>query len=306
MIEISHLSKRYGTKLAVDDLNLHIKKGEIVGFLGPNGAGKSTTMNMVTGYISATEGYVKINGIDILEQPEEAKCHIGYLPEQPPLYMDMTVREYLSFVYDLKKVKKDKEKHLADCMTLVKIKDVADRRIKNLSKGYRQRVGLAQALLGNPEVLILDEPTVGLDPQQILEIRDIIKKLGKNHTVILSSHIMQEISAVCERIVIISSGKIVADNTLDHLTDSLSGYRLEIEVEAPWEKAENVFGALGEITLKGEANGVLSLTLQSEQDVRKEIFTLCAKENMPLLTMKNDSRTLEEIFLSVTAGKEEE
>ena len=222
MIEVQHLSKHYGDKKAVDDISFKAEDGEILGFLGPNGAGKSTTMNILTGYISSTEGKALIDGIDILEDPIKAKSKIGYLPEQPPLYLDMTVKEYLNFVYDLKKCKLPRNTHLKDICKLVKIEHVYNRIIKNLSKGYKQRVGLAQALVGNPNVLILDEPTVGLDPNQIIEIRSLIKKLGKNHTVILSSHILPEVQAVCDKIIVINEGKIVANDTEDNLSRNLS------------------------------------------------------------------------------------
>ena len=224
MIEISHLTKKYGTHVAVDDLNLTIEPGRIYGFLGPNGAGKSTTMNMITGYLGATEGTIKINGFDILAQPEDAKKCIGYLPELPPLYMDMTVEEYLLFAAELKKIPKEKRKlYVEDAMATTKITDMRGRLIKNLSKGYRQRVGLAQAVLGYPEVIILDEPTVGLDPKQIIEIRDLIQSLGKKHTVILSSHILSEVRAVCDYIFIISHGKLVASEETEELVERMSG-----------------------------------------------------------------------------------
>ena len=214
MIEVSSLSKRYGNHLAVDNANFSIKKGEVVGFLGPNGAGKSTIMNIMTGYLSLTAGKVSIDGFDIMENPEEAKKRIGYLPEIPPVYPDMTVKEYLYFMYDLKKVSFPKKPHIEEIARLVKIDNVYNRLIKNLSKGYRQRVGIAQALIGNPDLLILDEPTVGLDPKQIIEIRNLISRLGKNHTIILSSHILSEIQEVCERIIIINRGKIIADELI--------------------------------------------------------------------------------------------
>ncbi|MBQ1231492.1 MAG: ATP-binding cassette domain-containing protein, partial [Clostridia bacterium] len=213
MIEVTALSKRYGSHLAVNNVSFSIKDGEVVGFLGPNGAGKSTIMNILTGYISLTAGSASVDGYDIVESPQDAKRHIGYLPEIPPLYTDMTVREYLDFMFDLKKVKLPRKPHLDEICKLVMISDVQNRLIKNLSKGYRQRVGIAQALIGNPDTLILDEPTVGLDPKQIIEIRDLISRLGKNHTVILSSHILSEIQAVCDRIIIINGGRLVADGT---------------------------------------------------------------------------------------------
>ena len=215
MIEVIGLSKKYGNFLAVNDVSFKIAKGEVVGFLGPNGAGKSTIMNMLTGYLSPSAGTVGVGEYDIVKNPKSAKMHIGYLPEIPPLYPDMTVREYLQFIFDLKKVKLPKTPHLAEICTLVKIDDVLDRLIKNLSKGYRQRVGIAGALIGNPDVLILDEPTVGLDPKQIIEIRELISRLGEQHTIILSSHILSEIQAVCSRIIIINKGKLVADGTAE-------------------------------------------------------------------------------------------
>lgn len=219
LIEVKHLTKRYGDTLAVDDLNFTIEKGRIYGFLGPNGAGKSTTMNMITGYLASTDGTVSINGHDILEDAEAARKSIGYLPELPPLYFDMTVEEYLVFAAELKKIAKaDRKPEVNRVCAITKLDSVRGRLIKNLSKGYRQRVGLAQALLGSPEILILDEPTVGLDPKQILEIRDLIQELGKEHTVILSSHILSEISAVCDYVLILSHGKLVASDTLENLT----------------------------------------------------------------------------------------
>lgn len=234
MIEVRNLTKRYGTNIALDHVSFSVDEGSIVGFLGPNGAGKSTTMNIVTGYLSASEGEVTVGGHSILEEPAEVKKMIGYLPEQPPLYMDMTVREYLDFMYKLKKVTLPKEKHIREICALVKITEVYDRLVANLSKGYKQRVGIAQALLGNPPVLILDEPTVGLDPKQIIEIRNLIKNLGKNHTVILSSHILPEVQAVCERVIVINRGKIVADGTPDQLGHDLTtDHRMIVRIEGP-------------------------------------------------------------------------
>ena len=235
MIEVKDLTKRYGQHVAVDSVSFTVNEGEILGFLGPNGAGKSTTMNIITGYISATEGTVKINGYDILDQPEEAKKQIGYLPEFPPLYMDMTVQEYLDFVFSIKKVDpKQKKQQMDTILDVVKIGDVRKRLIKNLSKGYKQRVGLAQALVGAPSVLILDEPTVGLDPKQIIEIRTLIKELGKKHTIILSSHILPEVSAVCERVIIINKGKLVASDTPENLSRRLGDTsKMTLRVAAP-------------------------------------------------------------------------
>ena len=233
MIEVSNLTKKYGDHIAVDHLSFRVEKGQIYGFLGPNGAGKSTTMNIITGYLAATEGTVTIDGKDVQKDPEEAKRAIGYLPELPPLYVDMTVREYLEFVAELKKVpKKEREQQISEVMEMTQITDMQQRLIRNLSKGYRQRVGLAQAILGYPEVIILDEPTVGLDPKQIIEIRDLIRKLGENHTVILSSHILSEVSAVCDHIMIIAHGKLVASDSPENLQKLMSGsMELDLEVK---------------------------------------------------------------------------
>ena len=253
MIKIEHLVKNYGSNCAVDDISIEIQKGEIVGFLGPNGAGKSTTMNILTGYLSCTEGTVEIAGINILDDPREAKKHIGYLPEQPPLYLDMTVEEYLNFSFELKNCKLDRKQHIAEICDVVKIKDVYKRLIKNLSKGYRQRVGIAQALIGNPEIIIFDEPTVGLDPKQIIEVRNLLRSLGKMHTVILSTHILQEVQAVCDRIIIINKGKIVADEQTDNITRALnSNRRFQIKVCGPQRE---IFTAL-----KSKPVAVLVLT----------------------------------------------
>ena len=254
MIKVTGLSKRYGTHLAVNNVNFNIEKGEVIGFLGPNGAGKSTIMNILTGYLSLTQGKVTIDGFDILENPEEAKKRIGYLPEIPPLYVDMKVREYLNFIYDLKKVKFPKKPHIDEVLKLVKIDHVQNRLIKNLSKGYRQRVGFAQALIGNPDVLILDEPTVGLDPNQIIEIRNLISRLGKNHTIILSSHILSEIQAVCKRVIIINKGEIIADDTAENLSDKISSERSLVARIAAGE--QDMIDALS--TVKG-VKSVISL-----------------------------------------------
>ena len=247
MIEVSNLTKKYGDHIAVDHLSFRVEKGQIYGFLGPNGAGKSTTMNIITGYLAATEGTVTIDGKDVQKDPEEAKRAIGYLPELPPLYVDMTVREYLEFVAELKKVpKKEREQQISEVMEMTQITDMQQRLIKNLSKGYRQRVGLAQAILGYPEVIILDEPTVGLDPKQIIEIRDLIRKLGEDHTVILSSHILSEVSAVCDHIMIIAHGKLVASDSPENLQKLMSGsMELDLEVKG---SAAAVKSALQEIS----------------------------------------------------------
>ena len=313
MIEISHLTKKYGTHVAVDDLNLTIEPGRIYGFLGPNGAGKSTTMNMITGYLGVTEGTIKINGFDILAQPEDAKKCIGYLPELPPLYMDMTVEEYLLFAAELKKIPKENRKpYVEDAMATTKITDMKGRLIKNLSKGYRQRVGLAQAILGYPEVIILDEPTVGLDPKQIIEIRDLIQSLGKKHTVILSSHILSEVRAVCDYIFIISHGKLVASEETEELVERMSGGQvIELKLKAEEEKVKEVFADAEYITavetkeLPEDGVTEVTVTVEKNKDVREEIFHICAESDMPILEMINGGKSLEDIFLELTSKEEE-
>lgn len=309
MIEVKNLTKYYGDKHAVDGISFSVKQGEILGFLGPNGAGKSTTMNILTGYISSTSGEVKIGGYDILENPIEAKQKIGYLPELPPLYMDMTVQGYLGFVYDLKKCKIPKKQHIDDVCRRVRIDHVQKRLIKNLSKGYRQRVGMAQALIGNPEVLILDEPTVGLDPKQIIEIRDLIKVLGERHTVILSSHILSEVQAVCDRLVIINGGKIVADDTAENLTRKLSkDFRYIIRVEGPQEDIRKVLSSIPgmkEVLYNGEKEpGAHEFSLESDPtlDIRREVFHRIVSRNWTILSFRSTEMTLEDIFLQLTTG----
>ena len=308
MIEINHLVKKYGNHTAVDDLNLHMEAGKIYGFLGPNGAGKSTTMNIITGYLGATEGSVKINGYDILEQPEEAKKCVGYLPELPPLYMDMTVVEYLNFAAELKKIEKGKRKDAVnEAMELAKLTDMKDRLIKNLSKGYRQRVGLAQAVLGYPEVIILDEPTVGLDPKQMIEIRELIKSLGEKHTVILSSHILSEVSAVCDHIFIISHGKLVASDTTENLKLRMTNtQQVELIVKAKKEEAENVLHEILDVESKVLENGAeegtthILLKAKKDKDIREQVFYTFADAKLPILSMKTDEKSLEDIFLALT------
>lgn len=309
MIEVSHLTKRYGDKCAVKDLSFKVNDGEILGFLGPNGAGKSTTMNMLTGYLSSNEGTIKIAGIDILENPNEAKKHIGYLPELPPLYMDMTVTEYLDFIYDLKGCKLKKGAHIKEICNLVKITQVKGRLIKNLSKGYRQRVGLAQALIGNPEVLILDEPTVGLDPKQIIEIRSLIKNLGRKHTIILSSHILPEVQSVCERVIIINQGKMVADDTELNLSKSLNKqHRVVVRIAGPETTVLNaltgVSGIKNVLPLGSKEPGSFDFQIEAvdNKDIRKGIFTICCDRNWPILSLNSGELTLEDIFLKLTGG----
>lgn len=313
MIEVRHLVKKYGDHLAVDDLSFTLESGKIYGFLGPNGAGKSTTMNMMTGYIASTSGQILINGHDILTETEEAKKCIGYLPEIPPLYVDMTVWEYLVTVADLKKVpKKDREEQLARIMETVQITDMKKRLIKNLSKGYRQRVGIAQALIGYPEIIILDEPTVGLDPKQIIEIRDLVKSLGKDHTVILSSHILTEISAVCDYVLIINKGRLVASDRTENLSRMFSGQNsLELLVDAEREKTEEILKKIPEIeafrfTKQEDHTLKIDLTVAGDADIRRELFFAFANERMPILGLKNASATLEDIFLEVTKSSEKE
>ncbi|MCL2108090.1 MAG: ABC transporter ATP-binding protein [Oscillospiraceae bacterium] len=306
MIEVRNLTKTYGNNIAVDDISFNAEDGEILGFLGPNGAGKSTTMNIITGYISSNSGNVLIDGVDVLDEPVAAKKNVGYLPEYPPLYTDMTVDGYLKFVYDLKKCKMPRNSHLDEICELVKISDVRKRAIRNLSKGYRQRVGLAQTLINNPGTLILDEPTVGLDPRQIIEIRELIKKLGKNHTVILSSHILQEIQAVCDRIVVINRGKIVANEKSTDLAASLSdSLSLRIRVEGEESAVKKLLGAIPDIrsitVIREAEKGVFEYQIEPKKDadVRREIWTKLSARNMPILMLKTNELTLEEVFLKL-------
>ncbi len=310
MIEVKNLSKHYGDQIAVNNISFTANDGEILGFLGPNGAGKSTTMNMLTGYISSTDGQALINGIDILEEPMKAKKEIGYLPELPPLYPDMTVKEYLRFIYDLKKCKLPRNTHLADICKLVKIENVYNRIIKHLSKGYRQRVGLAQALVGNPKVLILDEPTVGLDPSQIIEIRTLIKKLGKSHTVILSSHILSEVQQVCDRIVVIDHGSIVADDTEENLSKALSQeHKLIAQIEAPtqqvFETIDTIKGVKKIELLKERPDSVNDYLIETDEktDIRRELFEKISQSGWCMLGLKTQELSLEDIFLKLTMGE---
>lgn len=310
MIEVKNLTKHYGDKKAVNNISFKANDGEILGFLGPNGAGKSTTMNILTGYLSSTSGEALINGIDILEDPIGAKKQIGYLPELPPLYLDMTVREYLYFIYDLKGCTLPRNTHLKEICELVKIENVYDRMIKNLSKGYRQRVGLAQALVGNPNVLILDEPTVGLDPKQIIEIRTLIKKLGKNHTVILSSHILSEVQAVCDRIVVINQGRIVADDTADNLSNTLSAdHKLIARIDGPKDEVIKIIQTIpGVETVVADMQrekGVWEYNIEATEgtDIRRDLFKRLASRNWYLLGLKSSELSLEDIFLKLTMGE---
>ena len=306
MIEINNLVKNYGTKFAVDDISFKVGKGEIVGFLGPNGAGKSTTMNILTGYLSSTSGEAKVGGIDILENPNEAKKLIGFLPEQPPLYIDMTVNEYLNFVYEIKGCKLNRERHIAEIRQVTKIEDVKNRLIKNLSKGYKQRVGIAQALVGNPPVIIFDEPTVGLDPKQIIEIRNLMRNLGQNHTVSLSTHILSEVQSVCDRIIIINEGKIIADERTENITRVVEeNRRYSLKICGPQREIQN---------LLQEIPGVISVELTGEReldsytyiveaekgvDIRKPVFYVLSEKNYPMIGMEPLGMNLEEVFIKI-------
>lgn len=308
MIEVTNLTKKYGDHIAVDHLSFRVEKGQIYGFLGPNGAGKSTTMNIITGYLAATEGTVTIDGKDVQKDPEEAKRAIGYLPELPPLYVDMTVREYLEFVAELKKVpKKERKQQIDEVMEMTQITDMQQRLIKNLSKGYRQRVGLAQAILGYPEVIILDEPTVGLDPKQIIEIRDLIRKLGENHTVILSSHILSEVSAVCDHIMIIAHGKLVASDSPENLQKLMSGsMELNLEVKGSAAAVKSALQEISQIDRIEEnteaSKNVAKLKVISKEnaDIREQVFYALADAKLPILEMTHAEKSLEDIFLELT------
>ncbi len=306
MIKIDHLVKNYGKNCAVDDISFEIGKGEIVGFLGQNGAGKSTTMNVLTGYLSSTSGSVTVDGIDVLDDPLEAKRRIGYLPEQPPLYLDMTVEEYLTFGYNLKGCKLNRVKHLEEICEVVRISDVYHRVIKNLSKGYRQRVGIAMALVGNPEVMIFDEPTVGLDPKQVIEIRNLIRTLGRDHTVILSTHILQEVQAVCDRIIIINKGKIVADEKTENITRSVqSNRRFNVKICGPQREVLTALrGKSGIVYAEalGERDGdAYTYAIESAPgvDVRKSLFFLLAEKGWPMVGLEAVGMSIEDIFISI-------
>ena len=305
MIEIDNLVKKYGEHVAVDHLSLTVEPGKIYGFLGPNGAGKSTTMNIITGYLGATSGTVTINGHDIFKEPEEAKKCVGYLPEIPPLYADMTVLEYLNFVAELKKLQKSlRKRYVEEAMETTGILDVKNRMIRNLSKGYRQRVGFAQAILGYPEIIILDEPTVGLDPKQIIEIRDLIKKLGEKHTVILSSHILTEISAVCDHVFIISKGKLVASDSTENLLDQMSGAQeIELTVRSEADRAKALLEEIEYVDhadLKDAKEGSILIRVKSGNDIREEVFQLMAENHIPVLEMRTVTKSLEDVFLQIT------
>ena len=309
MIEVKNLVKKYGSHTAVDNLSFTLEPGRIYGFLGPNGAGKSTTMNIITGYLGATSGDVIIDGHNVLDEPEEAKKCIGYLPEIPPLYTDMTVNEYLHFAAKLKKLPKDKsEDFIEQAKEMAHVKDVESRLIKNLSKGYRQRVGLAYAVLGFPDIIILDEPTVGLDPKQIIEIRELIRKLAKKHTVILSSHILAEVREVCDYIMIISEGKLVASDTTENLENMMSGKgQIEVEAKASRDEMDHIIrrtGKIKEVKYRTSASGITTAQIIAKggEDIREELFLAFSHADVPMLTLNQSKTTLEEIFLELTQG----
>ena len=304
MVKVENLVKRYGTNYALNDISFEIGEGEIVGLLGPNGAGKSTAMNILTGYLSATTGRAIVGGIDMLENPIEAKKLIGFLPEQPPLYQDMTVLEYLNFVYDLKGCTLDRAAHIDEVMSVVRIADVKHRLIKNLSKGYKQRIGIAQAILGDPKVIIFDEPTVGLDPKQILEVRNLIRTLGRRHTVILSTHILAEVQSVCERVIIINKGNIIADAKTDEITRTIEdGYRYEAKICGAQKDVisaiEKMVGVVG-VEYTGSRDGdAFTYVIEAESgiDIRKPLFSLCSSRGWPLIGLSPVGTDLETVFI---------
>ena len=312
MIKIEHLVKSYGANLALDDVSFTVDRGEVVGLLGPNGAGKSTTMNILTGYLSSNSGTAEINGIDILEHPQEAKKLVGYLPEQPPLYLEMTVSEYLNFVYDLKKCTYNRKKHLREICEVVRITDVRDRVIRNLSKGYRQRVGIAQALVGNPEVIIFDEPTVGVDPKQVIEIRNLIRTLGREHTVIVSTHILSEVQATCSRIIIINRGKIIADERTEEITRTLEDVRrFKIKIAGPQTQVLELLRSRPGIPYveqiperEGDAYAFLCESAPNT-DMRKSIFYALAEKGWPIMGLEPVGMSLEDVFIKLIDKKAE-
>ena len=308
MLKVENLVKKYGDKYAVNDVSFEIGTGEIVGFLGPNGAGKTTIMNIITGFLSYTSGSCTIDVFEILENPTEAKKLIGYLPDQPPLYPEMTVKEYLNFVYELKGCTLNRKKHIMEICEVTKIVDMRDKLIKNLSKGYCQRVGIAQALIGNPRIIILDEPTVGLDPKQIIEIRNLIRSLGRDHTVIISTHILSEVQAVCDRIIIMNKGKVAADERTEHLTEMMSGSkRLQVRVCGVRKELLEAFNAIPEVSYVDAgreidpAEGVLyKIESKDGADVRRQVFEVCARLGAPILNMETVTASLEDVFLNLT------
>ena len=310
MIEVKNLTKCYGSIKAVDNISFTVENGEVLGFLGPNGAAKSTTMNMLTGYLSATSGSARVDGYNILSNPKEVKQMVGYLPEQPPLYMDMTVTEYLNFVYDLKKVKLNKNEHVSEIIEMTKLGKVHGKLIKNLSKGYKQRVGLAQALIGNPEVLILDEPTIGLDPMQIIEVREMIKRFGENRTVMISTHILQEVNAICDRVIIINKGKIVAEDSIEHITKKNGEESaFQLRVKADEKTASSVLSRGGSLVEEFKAmsrheQGATDFIVYTKdgKDTRGDIIRLLVENGIEVVMMKPVEMTLEEVFIKTVNG----
>ena len=308
MLKVENLVKKYGEKYAVNDVSFEIGDGEIVGFLGPNGAGKTTVMNMITGFLSYTSGSCTVDVFEILENPTEAKKLIGYLPDQPPLYPEMTVKEYLNFVYELKGCTLNRKKHIMEICEVTKIVDMRDKLIKHLSKGYCQRVGIAQALIGNPKIIILDEPTVGLDPKQIIEIRNLVRSLGRDHTVIISTHILSEVQAVCDRIIIMNKGKIAADERTDKLTEMMAGTkRLQVRLAGTRKELLEAFNAIPEVTYVDAgreidpAEGVVyKIESKDGADVRRQVFDICARLGSPILGMETVTASLEDVFLNLT------
>ncbi|MBQ7265638.1 MAG: ATP-binding cassette domain-containing protein [Firmicutes bacterium] len=309
MIEVKNLTKKYGSFTAVDNISFTVGEGEILGFLGPNGAGKTTTMNMMTGFISSSSGSIKINGFDMLDDALNAKKQLGYMPDVPPLYGDMTVREYLEFVFDIKKVKKsDRQTMLQNICALTGITPMLTRLCSHLSKGYKQRVSLAQALVGMPDVLILDEPTSGLDPKQIIDIRNLIKRLGEHRTIIISSHILSEVSAVCDRVIIINEGKIAAMDTVENFSKDGSASKQIVSVKCGFEEAKDIlsnWNAVDKVYLKNEEEGVSTLKVVAKEgkDIREIIFAAFAQREIPIIMLKDAENSLEEAFLNIIKGE---
>ncbi len=311
VIEVKKIEKYYAGKKALDEINFTVNEGEILGFLGPNGAGKSTTMNIITGYIAPTKGTVLIDGFDIIREPKKAKSRIGYLPEQPPLYMDMTVKGYLNFMYDLKKVRLNKQQHINEICEKVGILDVYNRTIKKLSKGYKQRIGIAQALIGYPPVIILDEPTVGLDPKQIISVRNLIKSLSKNHTVIFSSHILSEVQAVCSRILVINKGRIVADNPAELLSGtSHMSDKIVAQVDGDTQKVQEIIKEvqgvieINDISHKGDNIYEYIITFEKGFDIRRGMFKALAQNDMPIIKFDIMEPSLEDVFIELTSRQD--
>ncbi len=304
MIKVQNLVKRYGTNYAVNDISFEIGEGEIVGLLGPNGAGKSTTMNILTGYLAPTSGEVLVGGFDVSKDPIAAKRLIGFLPEQPPLYPDMTVKEYLNFVYELKGCKLPREEHLGEILSVVRLGELSGRLIKNLSKGNKQRVGIAEALIGDPKVIIFDEPTIGLDPKQVIAVRNLMRTLAKRHTVILSTHVLAEVQTVCERVLIINKGKLIADEKTDDIVKTIEdGYRYRVKICGPQKETENALAKLAGVkTVVSTGDRDLdsyAFIVESERgvDIRKAIFNLCSSRNWAILGMEPVGTDLESVFI---------